>query len=197
MSGCRDTAGQERFRSMTRCQYRGTKVRLQRTLHRVNTTLSAAVGKFVGKRPCQAILLHARCRDAMQDRHHHHHDTIIIIIIIVIILLRRYFLNKNSAASAIVSAHFTECHWVLIASADSSTFATTQYQHSLVRRRYRVETSTIPHLVNCRAMLCISAAYMPSCGVCVSVCVSVTFVNSVKTNKRSIKFFSPRVATPF
>jgi len=24
--GCRDTAGQERFRSMTRCQYRGTKV---------------------------------------------------------------------------------------------------------------------------------------------------------------------------
>jgi len=30
--GCRDTAGQERFRSMTRCQYRGTKVRIYTTL---------------------------------------------------------------------------------------------------------------------------------------------------------------------
>jgi len=32
---------------------------------------------------------------------------------------------------------------------------------------------------------------MPSCGVCLSVCVSVTFVYSVKTNKHIFKFFSP------
>ena len=34
---------------------------------------------------------------------------------------------------------------------------------------------------------------MWSCGICVSlsVCVPVTFVNSVKTNKHIIKFFSP------
>jgi len=31
---------------------------------------------------------------------------------------------------------------------------------------------------------------MSSCGVCPSVCVSVTFVNSVKTNKYIINFFS-------
>jgi len=30
--GSRDTAGQERFRSMTRCQYRGTKVRIHTTV---------------------------------------------------------------------------------------------------------------------------------------------------------------------
>jgi len=40
----------------------------------------------------------------------------------------------------------------------------------------------------CRAMLC--KRDMSSCGVCVSVClcVSVTFVNSVKTNKHIINF---------
>jgi len=45
----------------------------------------------------------------------------------------------------------------------------------------------------CRAMLCISAAYavMRCLSVCLCVCVSVTFVNSVKTNKRVFKFFSP------
>jgi len=32
---------------------------------------------------------------------------------------------------------------------------------------------------------------MSSCGVCLSVCVFVTFVNSVKTNKHIIKIFSP------
>jgi len=32
---------------------------------------------------------------------------------------------------------------------------------------------------------------MSSCSVCVSVCVSVTFVNSVKTNKHIFKIFSP------
>ena len=32
---------------------------------------------------------------------------------------------------------------------------------------------------------------MPSCGVCLSVCVSVTFVHSVKTNKDIFKMFSP------
>jgi len=29
---CRDTAGQERFRSMVKCQYRGTKVRIHTAL---------------------------------------------------------------------------------------------------------------------------------------------------------------------
>ena len=32
---------------------------------------------------------------------------------------------------------------------------------------------------------------MSSCGVCLSVCMSVTFVNFVKTNKHIIKIFSP------
>ena len=32
---------------------------------------------------------------------------------------------------------------------------------------------------------------MLSCGVCLSVCVSVTFVHFVKTNKHVFKFFSP------
>jgi len=44
------------------------------------------------------------------------------------------------------------------------------------------------------AMLCI-ARPLPSCGVCVSVCVcvrvSITFVSWVKTNKQIIKIFSP------
>ena len=50
---------------------------------------------------------------------------------------------------------------------------------------------------NCRAMLCISAAYavMRSLCVCLSegvcVCVSVTFVDHVHTNKDIFEFFSP------
>ena len=45
----------------------------------------------------------------------------------------------------------------------------------------------------CRAMRCISAAYvvMQCLSVCLSVCPSVTFVNHVKTNKRVFKIFSP------
>ena len=39
-----------------------------------------------------------------------------------------------------------------------------------------------------------SAAYMPSCGVCVSVC---HVRDSVETNKYIFKFFHHRVATPF
>jgi len=41
----------------------------------------------------------------------------------------------------------------------------------------------------CRAMLCISAAYAVM--QCLSVCVSVTFVDHVKTNKHIFKIFSP------
>ena len=41
----------------------------------------------------------------------------------------------------------------------------------------------------CRAMLCISAAYAVM--QCVSVCVSVTFVDHVKTNKHIFKNFLP------
>ena len=53
----------------------------------------------------------------------------------------------------------------------------------------------------CRAMLCISAAYAVMrtrclC-VCLSVCVSVTFVDHVKTNKDIFEIFHHRVATPF
>ena len=43
----------------------------------------------------------------------------------------------------------------------------------------------------CHTMLCISAVYAVM--RCVSVCVSVTFVNSVKTNKCIFKIFSPSV----
>jgi len=32
---------------------------------------------------------------------------------------------------------------------------------------------------------------MPSCGVCLFVCMSVTFVSCVKTNKHIFKIFSP------
>jgi len=47
----------------------------------------------------------------------------------------------------------------------------------------------------------IAARPISSCGVCLSVCMSVcpsdTFVSCVKTNKRIINFFYHRVATPF
>jgi len=45
----------------------------------------------------------------------------------------------------------------------------------------------------CRAMLCISAPYAVMRCLCVrlSVCLSVTFVDHVKTNTRIFKFFSP------
>ena len=38
---------------------------------------------------------------------------------------------------------------------------------------------------------------MSSCGICLSVCVSVTFVHSVKTNKHIFNFFHDRVTTSF
>ena len=40
-------------------------------------------------------------------------------------------------------------------------------------------------------MLCKRGLCRHAVSVCLSVCVSVTFVNSVKTNKLSIKMFSP------
>jgi len=45
----------------------------------------------------------------------------------------------------------------------------------------------------CHAMLCISAAcaIMQCLSVRPSVCVSVTFVDHVKTNKHIVKIFSP------
>jgi len=51
----------------------------------------------------------------------------------------------------------------------------------------------------CRAKLCISAAYavMRCLSVCPSVCVSVTFVDHVKTNKHIFEIFHHLVATPF
>jgi len=45
------------------------------------------------------------------------------------------------------------------------------------------------HRPFCRAMLCISGAYMPSCGVRPSVCLS--FVDHIKKNKHIFEFFSP------
>jgi len=52
----------------------------------------------------------------------------------------------------------------------------------------------------CRAMLCISATYavMRCLSVRVCVCVSVTFMSCVKTNKDIFEIFSPSgIATPF
>ena len=43
----------------------------------------------------------------------------------------------------------------------------------------------------CRAMRCISAAYVVMRGLCVCLCVYVTFVDCVKTNKDKFEFFSP------
>ena len=50
----------------------------------------------------------------------------------------------------------------------------------------------------CRAMLCISAAYatMRCPSVRLRVCMSVTFVNSVETNKHYLQRFHHQVATP-
>jgi len=62
--------------------------------------------------------------------------------------------------------------------------------HSIARQKQ------CEHIRNrfCRAMQCISAV-MPSCGVCLSVClsvyVSVTFEHCVETNKHIFNFFSP------
>jgi len=47
----------------------------------------------------------------------------------------------------------------------------------------------------CCVMLCISAAYAVM--QCLSVCVSVTFMDHVKTNKHMFEIFHHRVATPF
>jgi len=41
----------------------------------------------------------------------------------------------------------------------------------------------------CRTMLCMRGLCCHAVSVCPSVCVSVMFVNSVKTNKHVIKFF--------
>ena len=41
----------------------------------------------------------------------------------------------------------------------------------------------------CRAMRCISAAYVGIRGVCLSVYLSVTFVDHVKTNKHNFEIF--------
>ena len=53
----------------------------------------------------------------------------------------------------------------------------------------------------CRTMLCKRDLCRHAVSVCLSVCLSVTFVNSVKTNKHIFNFFSPpagqRVAKPF
>jgi len=51
----------------------------------------------------------------------------------------------------------------------------------------------------CRVMLCISAAYaVAQClSVCPSVRPSVTFVDSVETNRHIFKLFHRRVAMPF
>ena len=43
----------------------------------------------------------------------------------------------------------------------------------------------------CRAMLCKRGLSRHAVSVCLSVCLSVTFVHSVKTNKHSFKIFSP------
>jgi len=43
----------------------------------------------------------------------------------------------------------------------------------------------------------IQARPMPSCGVRPSVCLSVTFLYYVETNKHIFNFFNRRVATPF
>ena len=48
---------------------------------------------------------------------------------------------------------------------------------------------------DCRAMLCKRAAYAVM--RCLSVCLSVTFVDHVKMNKRIFKIFSPSVDKPF
>ena len=50
-----------------------------------------------------------------------------------------------------------------------------------------------------RAMLCISVVYavMRCLSIRPFVCLSVTFVDHIKTNKQIFKFFHHRVATPF
>jgi len=56
-----------------------------------------------------------------------------------------------------------------------------------------VVEKVIPVADFCRAMRCISAAYavMRCLSVCLCVCVSVTFVSCVKTNKDIFEIFSP------
>ena len=46
-------------------------------------------------------------------------------------------------------------------------------------------------------MLCKRGLCRHAVSVCVCVCLSVTFVSSIQTNKCIIKYFHHRVATPF
>jgi len=55
-------------------------------------------------------------------------------------------------------------------------------QRTSVQHRFK---TSLP--ISCRAMLCISAAY--AVVWCLSVCLSVTFVHSVKTSKHILNFF--------
>ena len=54
----------------------------------------------------------------------------------------------------------------------------------------------VAHSFFCRTMLCISAA-MPSRGVCLSVCLSVTFVYYVEMSKYVLALFHHLVLPPF
>jgi len=62
---------------------------------------------------------------------------------------------------------------------------------------FRQKHFSFKRLNLCQPMLCISAAYAVMRCLSVCVCLSVTFVNCVKTNKHIFIFFHHLVAKPF
>ena len=64
-------------------------------------------------------------------------------------------------------------------------------QKNSLKKYYKYSAITASFMPFCRVMLCKRGLRHYAVCVCLSVCVSVTFVHSVKTNKHIYKFFSP------
>jgi len=64
------------------------------------------------------------------------------------------------------------------------------HHEMLIKNKYAVQRLFLPRDVMHKRGLCRYAVSVSVC-VCLSVCVSVTFVSYVKTNKDIFEFFSP------
>jgi len=83
---------------------------------------------------------------------------------------------------AFVGSHmYTDCALIIFL-----MYALFKFVNFVIRLLKRLTVITF-----CRAMLCKRGLCHHALSVCLTVCVSVTFVHSVKTNKDIFNFFSP------